>query len=388
MLGMAKRKHPKTEDLVTLLTSVNDPRVARTRAHKLVDILTIGLCSMLCGHGGFTDMEDFGKAREGWLKGFLELPEGIPSHDTFGRVFSALDPDEFLGAFMRWTRSVRQALRGEVVAIDGKALRRAKNAGEQAKVIVGAWAVEAGISLGQLKADGKSNEITAVPELLELLSLEGCIVTIDAMGCQKEIAKRIRSHGADYVLALKGNQGQLYERVKDYLDEMIKLHPGGENFHEEEGVRGHGRVEIRRCWACDGLEDWLEEVLGSYSQWEGLRTIAAVERERTVKGKTTVERHYYITSLGPDASRIGGAVRQHWSIENSLHWVLDVDFREDDSRARTKNAPQNLSSLRRLAHNLIKKEDPESKKSVRRRMNIASLQPDFLLKLIGVDLDA
>jgi len=144
---MAKRKHPKTEDLVTLLTSVNDPRVARTRAHKLVDILTIGLCSMLCGHGGFTDMEDFGKAREGWLKGFLELPEGIPSHDTFGRVFSALDPDEFLGAFMRWTRSVRQALRGEVVAIDGKALRRAKNAGEQAKVIVGAWAVEAGTGL-------------------------------------------------------------------------------------------------------------------------------------------------------------------------------------------------------------------------------------------------
>jgi predicted transposase YbfD/YdcC len=387
VLGMVKKKRTQPESLITILSSIPDPRVERGREHKLVDILTIGLCSTLCGQGAFTDMEDFGSVREGWFKEFLELPNGIPSHDTFRRVFSILDTGEFLDAFMRWTRSVRRAFRGEVVAIDGKALRRAKGAGEQARVIVGAWGVEAGISLGQLKVDAKSNEITAVPELLGLLSLEGCIVTIDAMGCQKEIAKKIRGRKAHYVLALKANQGQLYERAKDYLDKMYQLGPGGETYHEE-STRGHGRQEVRRCWACDGLDDWMGDVLKTYGQWEGLESIAAVERERTVKGKTTVERHYYITSLAADAKKIGAAARAHWGIENSLHWVLDVNFGEDQSRARTKNASANLSTLRRLAHNMIKTQDPNSKKSVKRRMNIAGWSESHLHKLIGVKLDA
>jgi predicted transposase YbfD/YdcC len=335
-------------------------------------------------------MEDFGKIRREWLEGFLELPDGIPSHDTFRNVFGALAPGEFLGAFMRWTEGVRRACRGEVVAIDGKALRRAKDAGEQAKVIVGAWATEAGISLGQLKVDGKSNEITAVPKLLELLAIKGCIVTTDAMGCQKEVAKKVRQGGADYVFALKTNHEKLHERVKIFLDDMISLGPDGNNYHEAEG-RAHGRDEVRRCWACGELGEWLEESLGEYgslADWEGIRSIAAVERERTVKGETKIERRYYITSLDPDAEQIGRAVRSHWAVENSLHWVLDVAFREDDSRARTGHAPENLSALRRLAHNTIKAHDPQSKKSVRRHMNRASLDPDYLRELIGEVLDA
>lgn len=345
---------------------------------------------MLCGQGSFTHMEDFGKIRRDWLGEFLELPNGIPSHDTFRNVFGALEPGKFLAAFMRWTEGVRHACRGEVVAIDGKALRRAKDAGEQAKVIVGAWGAEAGISLGQLKVDGKSNEITAVPKLLELLAIEGCIVTTDAMGCQKEVARKVRERSADYVFALKANHEKLHERVKLYLDEMISLGPEGNNYHEEKG-HAHGRDEVRRCWACGELGEWLEESLGeggSLADWEGIGSIAAVERERTANGETGVERRYYITSLAPDAELIGRTVRSHWSVENSLHWVLDVAFREDDSRARTGHAPENLSALRRLAHNSIKAHDPEKKKSIRRHMNRASLDPDYMLELIGVMLDA
>ena len=385
---MAKRKPTKKEDLASILSSINDPRVDRTKAHNLGDILTMGLCGMLCGHSDFTVMAEFAKARKTWFESFLELPGGIPSHDTFGRVFAAIDPEEFLSAFVRWTRTVRHLCGSGVVAIDGKALRRAKEAGEQAPVIVGAWGAQAGISLGQVQVDEKSNEITALPELLDMLAIRGCIVTIDAMGCQKKVAKKIRARGADYILALKDNQGKLYDLAKHFLDGMIELGPGGNDYYESEVERGHGRVEVRRCWACDGLGDWLPELLESYGEWEGLESIAAVECERTVGGETTIFRRYFITSLGPDAEVIARSVREHWGIENSLHWVLDMVWREDESRARAGNAVQNLSSMRRLAHNLIKTEDPDSKKSVRMRTKIANWDTDYLLKLIGVKLDA
>jgi predicted transposase YbfD/YdcC len=385
---MAKRKSTKKEDLVTILSSITDPRVDRTRDHELCDILTIGLCSMLCGHSDFTVMAEFAKARKTWFESFLKLPGGIPSHDTFGRVFAAIDPDEFLSAFVRWTRTVRHQCRSGVVAIDGKALRRAKEAGDQAPVIVGAWGVQAGISLGQVKVDEKSNEITALPELLDTLGIRGCIITIDAMGCQKKVAQKIRAKGADYILALKDNQGKLHDLAKHFLDGMIELGPEGNNYHESEEERGHGRIEKRRCWVCDELDEWLPELLESYDEWEGLKSIAAVECERTVDGKTTVFRRYFITSLGADAEAIATAVREHWGIENSLHWVLDMTWREDESRARAGEAAQNLSSMRRLAHNLIKTEDPDSKKSIRMRTKIANWDTDYLLKLIGVKLDA
>lgn len=369
------------------MSSIRDPRIDRTRHHKLCDILTIGLCSMLCGHSDFTVMHAFVKAKEKWFRQFLELPNGIPSHDTFGRVFAAIDPDEFLAAFMRWTRTVRRACSAGVVAIDGKALRRAKDAGEQAQVIVGAWGAQAGISLGQIKVDEKSNEITAVPELLDMLAIKGCIVTIDAMGCQKEIARKIRSKGADYILAVKGNQGKLHDCVTCYLDSMIALGTGGNHYYEQ-AERGHGRTEVRRCWACGDLAGWLPENLDSYSEWDGLKSIAAVECERTADGETTVFRRYFITSLEPDAEQIAKAVRAHWGIENSLHWVLDMVWREDESRTRAGYAAENLSSLRRLAHSLIKAEDPDSKQSIRLRTKCANWDSDYLLKLIGLNLDA
>ena len=384
---MAKRKPIKKESLIVIMSSIRDPRVERTKRHNLCDVLTIGLCSMLCGYGDFTTMQKFAQAKVDWFKQFLELPNGIPSHDTFGRVFAAIDPDEFLTAFVKWTKTVCRACGPGVVSIDGKALRRAKNAGEQAKVIVGAWGAQAGISLGQLKVDEKSNEITAVPELLDMLAIKGCIVTIDAMGCQKEIAKKVRAKEADYILALKANQCALHDCVMRYMDEMIALGTEGNHYYEH-AERGHGRDEVRRCWVCGNLDEWLPELLESFGEWAGLKSIAVVECERTVEGVTTVFRRYFITSLEPDAELIAKAVRAHWGIENSLHWVLDMVWREDESRTRAGYAAENLSALRRLAHNLIKTEDPDSKESVRMRTRIASWDFNYMLRLIGVNLDA
>lgn len=367
-------------DLVSIISEVQDPRREHGRLHKIEDVLTIGLCTILCGHSEFTEMEFFGEMREEWLRGFLELPNGIPSHDTFRNVFAAIDPKQFMGLFARWTRGVCENLGGEVVALDGKALRGTKVEGRDIRTMVGAWAVDTGISLGQVEVDGKSNEITAVPALLEALDLKGCIVTADAMACQKDIASGIVAAGADYVLALKGNQEKLHEQVKCFIDCMID--DGWEAGSHTEG-RGRGRTEIRRCWAFDELE-WLDGA----DAWEGLRSIVAVESQRTAKGKTSVERRYFITSLAPDAEKIGGTVRSHWAIENSLHWVLDVVFGEDRSRARQRNAAANLSSVRRFAHNLIKKEEQYGEWSVKKRKFAASQNPDYLRKLLGLKSDA
>jgi predicted transposase YbfD/YdcC len=366
-------------DLVSIISEIEDPRREHGRFHKIEDILTIALCTILCGHSEFTEMAFFGKLREKWLRNFLELPYGIPSHDTFRNVFAAIDPNEFLGLFMRWTEEVCIISKGEIVALDGKALRGTKVNGGDIKTVVGAWAVGSGISLGQIDVDGKSNEITAVPVLLDVLDLKGCIVTADAMGCQRDIAAGIVAAGADYILSLKGNQGKLHEQVAAFLDGMIA--DGLEAYSTED--RGRGRIEHRRCWAIEGL-DWLEGT----GAWEGLRSIAAVELERTEKGVTSVERRYFITSLEPDARKLAHGVRSHWGIENSLHWVLDVVFGEDRSRARERNAGANLSSVRRLAHNLIKNEKQYGEWSVKKRKLAASQDPEYLLKLLGQECDA
>jgi predicted transposase YbfD/YdcC len=367
-------------DLVSILATVGEPRREHNKQHKLEDILTIALCTALCGHSEYTEMASFGKIRFEWLKGFLELPEGIPSHDTFRNVLSAIDPAEFMEAFTLWTRWVYRKLDGEVVAFDGKALRGTKGDLAEMTTMVGAWAVEAGISLGQIEVEGKSNEITALPKLLEILDLKGCIVTADAMGCQRQVAEKCVEAGADYVLAVKGNQPTLHEQVSEAMDAIA----GDEEPHHIEEGRGHGRTEVRRCWVIDGVENWLE----GHEKWEGLRSIAVVESERTVKGKTSVERRYFISSLQPDAAKIAGAVRSHWQVENSLHWVLDVIFGEDAARARTKNAAGNLSSLRRLALNLIKNEKQYSDWSVKRRCFAASIDPDYMAALLGVKSNA
>ena len=380
---------PQPLSVVECFEGLPDPRRDRTRQHKLCDILVIGLCSMLTVGEGFTDMEYVGRLRQKWFKTFLDLPNGIPSHDTFSRVFSALDPHCFLDCFVRWVSGVCPALQGMVVAIDGKALRRAADAGAPLPHIVSAWAAESGLTLGQVKVDDKSNEITAIPELLRVLQLKGCIVTIDAMGCQKDIAAAIADKGADYVLALKGNQGIAHGEFQEYFDDAIPAEAKGPvakagaifDFCETRD-KGHGRSEIRRYWQTIDI-GWFHDL----KRWKGLTSIGMVESQRTVKGKRAVERRYFLSSLPLNVAALAKAVRQHWSIENPLHWSLDVTFNEDQSRARARNAAQNLATLRRLALNLIKT-DKTPNVAVRKKRMRAAMEPDYLKRLLAGNLDA
>jgi predicted transposase YbfD/YdcC len=384
------QKHPSLS-LVEHFKAVTDPRVNRTKDHDLSDVLVIAVCCLLCAGESFNDMEDFGKAKEDWFKTFLGLRHGIPSHDTFNRVFQALDPKEFLDCFLRWTQSVRTSIAQEIVALDGKALRRAMNEKENCKYVVSAWAENNGLVLGQLKVEEKSNEITAVPELLRVLELAGCIVTVDAMGCQKKIAKEIVEADADYVLALKGNQEKVHEEVKSFLDDAVeekkKERPRGAVVAKgmsrlQEWVtveKDHGRMETRRYYQSDDLEWFADQ-----GKWEGLTSVGMVESIREVKGKSTLERRYYLSSLKLDVKTFAGAVRGHWGVENKLHWVLDVCFREDQSRARAGNAAENLATLRRLALNLLKREKTK-KRGIRGKQLNASWDHPYLLTLLGVD---
>jgi len=374
-------KHPPY-GLITILRELPDPRVERTKLHKLEDILVIAICALLCGADSFEDMEVFGGAKEEWFRTFLELPNGIPSHDTFNRLFAALDPEQFLESFMKWTQSLRKAVPQEIVALDGKALRRALDQGQNAKVVVSAWAADNGLVLGQQKVEDKSNEITAVPKLLRRLELAGCIVTLDAMGCQKEIAREIHEADADYVLALKGNQGTAFAEIKQYLDAAIERKDKDLGFVEK-ADKGHGRWEIRRYWQS-GRIDWFAD----RGQWENLRSVGVVESVREIGQQRSVERRYYLSSLPVEIETFAKAVRSHWLIENQLHWVLDVHFREDQSRARNKHAAQNLATLRRWALNLIKADQQKKKRSLKGRQKAAGWDNRYLLHLLGINLDA
>lgn len=371
-------------DLLNILRELPDPRVERTKLHKFEDILIIAICALLCGAQSFEDMELFGDSKEAWLRTFLELPHGIPSHDTFNRLFAALDPQRFLDAFMRWTQSLRTALADEVVAIDGKALRRAIAAGQSPKVVVSAWAAGNGLVLGQRKVEEKSNEITAVPELLRTLELAGCIVTLDAMGCQRRIAREIKEADAEYVLALKGNQGTAHQEIASYLDAAI----AGTDpalAHCEHIEKGHGRIETRRYWQSADI-GWFAD----RGKWEGLRSVGVVESVRDTGGQTSTERRYYLSSLGLDVEKFARAVRSHWGAENQLHWVLDVVFGEDQSRTRTGHAAENLATLRRWALNLLKADTRKAKPSIKGRIKAAGWDPNYLLHLLALNpnLDA
>lgn len=371
---------------VDCLETIKDPRVNRTQDHKLIDILVIGVCSMICGGAGFTDMETFGQAQQTWLNGFLELPNGIPSHDTFNRVFSAIKPKLFMDSFIRWTQALCPALGAEIVAIDGKALRRAHNKEAAIPYVVSAWASQNGLTLGQIQVDEKSNEITAIPKLLRVLDLAGCIVTIDAMGCQRNMAKEIIEADADYVLSLKGNQGTAEKEVRAYFDDLIPVdaslpppptHPQLDYLQTVDG--DHGRVETRRYWISDDI-GWFQDK----DRWEGLRGIGMVESVREVGGARAYERRCFLVSLDRNVRRFARACRSHWGVENPLHWVLDVTFREDDSRARSGHAPENLAALRRLALNLLKSEKSQSKLSVRGKRLMAAWNHAYLLKILGI----
>ena len=381
-----KQRLPKPKPLLECFEGLPDPRLDRTRRHKLVDILTIGLCSILSGGENFSEMEWYGRIKEDWLKTFLELPNGIPSHDTMNRVFAAIDPHAFLDCFVCWVKGICPELADQTVAIDGKALRHALNEGDSIPYIVSAWVSEAGLVLGQVKVKDKSNEITAVPELLDALHLKGCIVTLDAMGCQKDIAAHIIEKEADYLLALKGNHATVHEEVKEFFADAVSpcadqcadtaIEDKMDFFKTIE--KDHGRRETRRYYQSTDIE-WFEDK----HLWKNLRSIGMVESLRKVKGKTSIERRYYLSSLPLDAQRFGKAVREHWGVENPLHWSLDVVFREDDSRARTKNAAQNVASLRRIALNLIKKERT-LKASQKSKRLAAALDTEFLKQLLGI----
>jgi predicted transposase YbfD/YdcC len=372
--------------LITQLQQLPDPRVPGRCEHDLVDVLVIALCCLLCGGEGFNDMEDFGKAKRKWFGTFLRLRSGIPRHDTFNRVFAALKPEAFLEMFVAWTQTLRASVSEEIVALDGKALRRALDRGESPRVIVSAWAASNSLVLGQIEVPDKTNEITALPRLLRALELTGCIVTLDAMGCQKEMAREIKEADAQYVLALKGNQGQCHQEIKGYLDDAVARHaeqaPARKNrvplAYHQTVEKDHGRLETRRYWQSGEL-DWF----AGKGEWEGLRSVGLVESVREVgQAGPTVERRYYLSSLPVDVEKFARAVRGHWGIENSVHWVLDVQCGEDRSRVRTGHAAANLATLRRLALNLLK-QDKTKKRGIKGKQLNASWDHAYLLRLLA-----
>ena len=362
---------------------IHDPRIERSKRHKLIDIIVISILAVICGAEGWVDIENFGKSKIDWLKSFLELPNGIPSHDTFGRVFSLIDPEEFQKSFQSWIQSIREFTKGEVVAIDGKQLRGSKDGflGKRAIYMVSAWAEANEIVLGQRKVDEKSNEITAIPELLKIINVAGCVVTIDAMGTQTEIAKRIIDAGADYLLSLKENQGQLYQDVGWLFEYDRKNNFNGAPYDYAKSVnKGHGRIEVRECWSVSDPE-YLQS-LKSGKKWKGLKSLAMVRATRITGEKTTVKTRYYISSLPSDAKHLLDVARRHWSIENELHWVLDVALKEDHSRIRKKHAPENFAVLRHIALTLLKQEKT-AKGGIHAKQLQAAWNKNYLLKVLS-----
>ncbi len=371
-------KPKPTPSILHHFSAIEDPRVDRQKKHQLSDIFFITLCAVICGADNWVMIEEFGKAKKAWFTEQLGLLNGIPSHDTFGAVFAAIDTVHFGECFSRWVADLAHLTEGEVVAIDGKAIRRSldKASGKAAIHMVSAWAHQNRLVLGQVKVDEKSNEITAIPKLLERLDLTGAVVTIDAMGCQKSIAGQIIEKGADYVLSLKGNHGELHDDVATFFTWKAAETPC---FQEVYG--DHGRVESRQLRASSDI-DWL---LARHPDWVGLKSILAITARRELGDKTEEETRYFISSLSADQpERLAGAVRAHWGIENQLHWVLDVAFDEDRNRTRKGQGAANLSIIRHIALNLIKNER-SSKVGVKTKRAKAGWDQRYLLKVLAMN---
>ena len=360
---------------------IQDPRIDRQKLHLLLDILVIAICASICGADKWEDVEAFGKTKKDWFKTFLELPNGIPSHDTFNRVFNLLDPVEFQNSFLGWISAVSRLIKGQVIAIDGKVLRRShdRGIGKAAIDMVSAWATENHLVLGQVKVDAKSNEITAIPQLLKALDISGCIITIDAMGCQTEIAAEIVKQDADYVLALKGNQGNLAEDVELLFDDLEKGNYKYYAYDYHKTVnKGHGRIEIRECWTISDIDILCD--LRGYKNWRKLKTVSRIRSQRWIGEEKTSEDRYHIASI-TGAKPVLAAVRSHWGVENELHWTLDVAFDEDRSRVRKGYGAENFAVLRHIALNLLKQEK-SSKRSIRGKRLLAGWDGKYLLKVL------
>lgn len=344
------------EEIETHFAGVQDPRQHGKIDHPLINILFIIICGVLCGADDWVAIATFGQSQQRWLAKYLNLENGIPSHDTLGRTFAVINSQEFQQGFMNWMSNVSQLIEG-VVAVDGKKLRRShdKGIGKEAIHMVSAWGVANGLVLGQRKVDEKSNEITAIPQLLEALDLKDCIVTIDAMGCQTEIAEQIIEQDGDYLLSLKGNQGQLHEDVAEMFDyfEEIAFQDIDHDYHKTVN-KGHGRLEVRERWVFEPAA-W-SDYFRTLDKWAGLQAVAMIRSQRREDEKVTTETRYFITSLAVQAERVLSAARNHWDIENSLHWVLDIAFNEDQSRIRQGHAAENLAVIRHLALNLLSQE--------------------------------
>lgn len=381
---------PTSPSLLLLLHEVEDPRLDRAKKHSLADILFLSLCGVICGCESFNDIEDFGNAKYDWFKTHIDLANGIPSHDTINRVFQILAPRTFQECLIRWTEGVRKKIPGEAVALDGKAQRRARNKNANLQYIVNAWAGGNRLLLGQYKVDGKSNEITAIPELLRILELSGCIITCDAMGCQKNIAKEIKEADADYVLALKGNHETAHEEISQYIEDLVEekqrprqrpeTMPEAAKLLRSHSVveKDHGRTTTWHYHQSDQLE-WFED----RGDWEGLQSVGMVETITETKGEEKRESRYFLSSLPLGVETFAKAVRSHWGVENQCHWVLDVIYREDESRARTGHNAENLCTTRALAMNLTRQET-SNKRGMKGRVKRAGWDNTYLEKILKI----
>ena len=376
----------KSDSLVGYLSVIPDPRIERSRRHNLIDILVVAVCAVICGAESWTDIEDFGHSKEIWLKEFLELPSGIPSHDTFRRIFLILDPEVFHHCFMEWIRSVNKTLfKKDIISVDGKTLRGSLDRANEKSALhmISAWSSNASVVIAQMKSDGKSNEITSVPELLKLLQLKGCIVTMDAMNCQKKTAEQIIDQGGDYLMCLKENHPDMRRNVEERFKEMeTKGKKSWPMDKYEIQEKGHGRLETRKHTVIYKREENGWGLIDLHNDWKRLSAVIKIESERVdlQSGLVSTENRYYMTSMQDNAKTIAHAIREHWNIENKLHWRLDVLMREDECRMRAGSSAENFATLRHVAFNLLKTEP--TKKSLKRKQKTAGWDNSYLLQIL------